>query len=111
LTILRGDGLGAAQLLHLYDPAVDGIPLNWPTAVDLGDLDGDGDLDLVVSNYGSVWDVLKNDGTGALSLVSTFPAKSAASCAVLLDVDNDGDLDLALIDETGDQLIIMQQQN
>ena len=35
-------------------------------------------------------------------------APQAASCALLVDIDNDHDLDLALIDELADLVILMQ---
>ena len=45
-----------------------------------------------------------NDGTGQFALEREFDAPSAASCALLIDLDNDRDLDLAGIDETADVL-------
>jgi hypothetical protein len=64
--------------------------------VALGDLDGDGDLDAFVANYGGgsgeankVW---LNDGTGAFT--ETQSLGSADSVGVALgDLDGDGDLD------------------
>jgi hypothetical protein len=76
--------------------------------VDLGDLDGDGDLDLVVSSYGGgFWRWYSNDGTGSFTAVDSFVALDNPSCAVLLDFDNDGDLDLALTDEIADVVKLM----
>jgi len=37
-----------------------------------------------------------------------FASPQAASCALLLDIDNDRDLDLALIDELSDNIIVMR---
>ena len=69
--------------------------------------DGDGDLDLVTSNFSSAdYSVLENDGQGGFSLIDTLPASSAASCAILHDRDNDGDLDITAIDELDDLIFI-----
>jgi VCBS repeat protein/Big-like domain-containing protein len=77
----------------------------------LGDLDGDGDLDWVISSYGGQqWHVLVNDGTGNFSFDADIDVEDPAanpSCAIMLDVDNDGDLDLALTDETTDHTRIL----
>lgn len=100
--ILLGDGRGGLALPQIYptDP--------FALATDLGDLDGDGDLDWVTSSYGGDWFLFANDGSGSFALTETFPAPEAASCALMLDIDNDGDLDLALIDELADVVILMK---
>jgi hypothetical protein len=109
LTVFRGSGTGTMQVVRAYSAEQDAIPLMFPLAVDLGDLDGDGDLDVVVSNFQGVWNLLRNDGAGGLTQATFVRPTSGATCAVLLDVDNDRDLDLALLDETADELIIMRQ--
>ena len=61
-----------------------------------GDIDGDGDLDLFVTNYGP--DALfRNDGEGRFTEVaagSELARDVWSSSAGMLDADNDGDLDL-----------------
>ncbi len=66
-----------------------------PTAgVALGDMDGDGDLDVVAAGWDDVGRVWANDGTGKLTPLSTFDATILhVHGAVLVDVDGDGDLD------------------
>ena len=62
------------------------------TAVALGDVDGDGDLDAFVANDGAnkVW---RNDGTGTFSDSGQSLGSSVSAGVALGDVDSDGDLD------------------
>ncbi len=78
---------------------------NFPTQVDftgavaLGDVDGDGDLDAFVGNYGQESRLYLNGGTGIFTDVAAtdLPAQFYATFAVALgDVDGDGDLDAYL---------------
>jgi len=98
--ILFGDGAGglAPPVIRPTDP--------FPLATDLGDLDGDGDLDWVTSSFGGNWFVFTNNGTGSFTFDQELLAPDAASCAVLVDIDNDADLDLVLIDELEDVVIL-----
>jgi hypothetical protein len=52
----------------------------------------------------------ENDGSGNFSFVDDFPALSNPSCAVMLDFDNDGDIDLALTDEIADVVILYENE-
>jgi len=65
------------------------------TGAAFADLDGDGDLDLVVNSIGSGTRILFNDGTGRFALAPEIlnPERGGSSLA-LSDVDGDGDLDL-----------------
>jgi hypothetical protein len=75
---------------------------SFPLAIDTGDIDGDGDLELVTSCYTAAkWDIFENSA-GAFINKRTLPASSAGSCCVLHDRDNDGDLDLSGLDEIDD---------
>lgn len=101
-SVLFGDGGGNLTVPLLY------LGESFPIATDVGDLDGDGDLDWVTSSYGGNWRVYSNDGAGGLSLLDTIAAPQAGSCAVLMDLDNDGDLDASLIDEEEDVVLLMK---
>lgn len=67
---------------------------NKVTGCAAGDVDGDGDQDLLVTNEGSV-QLFRNGGAGlSLSLDPSFPALTGTYADVELgDVDADGDLD------------------
>lgn len=100
--ILLGDGSGNLSVPTTY--ATDPFPL----ATDLGDIDGDGDLDWATSSFSGDWWLFLNDGQGNFSFERAFPASLAASCALMLDFDNDQLLDLALIDELADEVILVK---
>jgi hypothetical protein len=101
--VLLGLGTGALQA------AVNTAGAGWMVATDLGDLDGDGDLDWVLSSFGGGrWTLHRNNGAGVFTLHHTFFATSNPACAAVLDIDRDRDLDLALMDEIGDTCTIME---
>lgn len=84
-------------------------------AVDCGDLDGDGDLDLYLTSsipfasYPHGLDqVLINDGTGTFQLDPTATPSTAffASDVTLTDVDNDGALDAFVTRYAGAMLLL-----
>lgn len=94
--ILLGNGTGTLGTAVTYpvDPQV--------VATDLMDLDGDGDLDWGLSSFGGDWRVLRNGGGGTFTTLLEFDAPLAASCILPTDLDNDGDIDLVLVDENAD---------
>ncbi|UCE03560.1 MAG: VCBS repeat-containing protein [Candidatus Latescibacterota bacterium] len=100
--ILLGDGSGSLEAPSILRMQT------FPLATDLGDLDGDGDLDWMTSSFGGGWQLFLNGGSGNYKLERVFAAPQAASCALLFDANNDGDLDLALVDELEDVVLIME---
>ena len=99
-TILFGDGAGEITSATAYPG------MSFPISTDVGDLDGDGDLDWVISNFSGDWWIFTNDGSGAFTLDQTIAAPSSASCSIIVDLDNDGRTDLALIDELDDVVLL-----
>jgi hypothetical protein len=74
-----------------------GQTLGAATHAVLGDLDHDGDLDVLTWAYGQAVQVWANDGHGTFSQQATIAALAQALEfePVLADLDGDGDLDLA----------------
>ena len=64
------------------------------TGVSLADLDGDGDLDLVVNSVGQGTFIYLNDGKAHFHLSATLNPGRAGMSLALGDIDGDGDLDL-----------------
>jgi tRNA threonylcarbamoyladenosine modification (KEOPS) complex Pcc1 subunit len=100
--LLLGDGAGA-----LAEPILRATD-TFPLATDFGDIDGDADLDWITSSYAGDWRLYTNDGSGAFSFLRSFASPQAASCAVIMDRDNDGDMDLALVDELADVVLLQR---
>ena len=108
VTVSMGTGTGGLADPTSYSLAVEGH--GFPLAVDLGDLDGDGDLDIVTSDFRTrLFLIHENQGDGKfIRLPNQLFAPEAASCAILHDRDNDGDLDITGIDEVQDVLILFR---
>jgi hypothetical protein len=84
---------------HFIDVTATYLPqVNDATqSIALADLDGDGDLDMVVGNEVPPNRLLINDGTGVFSEKSEgldLPVPLETRMVLLFDVDNDGDKDI-----------------
>jgi len=69
--------------------------------VDFGDIDGDGDFDLLISGHGvnvCSTTLYYNDGNGVYSINNLFPFENVWKSSVRFsDIDNDNDLDVVII--------------
>jgi hypothetical protein len=89
----------------LWEPVADDVlegPREWTNEVELGDVDGDGDLDVVLANGGGYSSagtpepsrLLLNDGAGTFTDTSLPGAVGLHRTAKVRDLDGDGVADL-----------------
>ena len=83
-------GTGSGTFLPGPDVPVGRGPAN----VVAGDVDGDGDLDLLAANFNTEVSVLLNGGRGTFSSAPSVTMSGDIRHLALADVDGDGDLDL-----------------
>ncbi|AGY57814.1 FG-GAP-like repeat-containing protein [Gloeobacter kilaueensis] len=102
----KGDGTFGEPLL--LSPGAD------PRSVVIGDFDGDGDNDLATATYGSVYDfsqsglyLLLNNGDATFTTQNIAPDNVLTSIATA-DLDGDGDLDFAAINNTSKKVQIFK---
>jgi hypothetical protein len=103
----RNDGTRKVANFVLADTALVKLTRGSHTTPSFGDLDGDGDLDLLVGEASGAVNYYRNDGTKAAPrfvLVSDeWEGIKAGRRSVprLVDLDGDGDLDLVVGNEAG----------
>ena len=87
---------GTTSAVPVLDPSWTSSNSLYTESVAWGDVDGDGDHDLVVGNYGNN-EVYLNNGT-ALATTPAWTSSNALNTRSVAwgDVDGDGDLDLAV---------------
>jgi hypothetical protein len=118
LVVYRGIGAG------LFDEAVVLAGVEWegtgrdPQGVALGDFDGDGDLDIAVSNYISQSvDVFSNMGklaferTSRVRLSTYLGGYGYPRIVASADMDGDGDLDLVANEMGGSRIAVLRNEH
>jgi len=71
-----------------------------PYGISFGDIDGDGDLDIAVTNWNSNnVSILINDGSGNFTLKGNVGVGSKPRGISFGDIDGDGDLDIAVLSD------------
>jgi hypothetical protein len=130
LADLTGDGRPELIALHTSYPTGVGVSINdgagsfrpenvyatggsRPADVAAADLDGDGDLDLAVSDEGSsnkgfLVATLRNVGGGALEGARLWQTGQSPSGIVAVDLDRDGQVDLATANYTSNTVSILR---
>ncbi len=111
IDVLAGDGLG-----HFVRSAV--VPLSSSSSISrgstlsVGDIDADGDDDIVVGNSGlAKVQVFLNDGVGALAEPGvSMSIGGSPRGTTLADVDQDGDLDIVIVKSYAPNLLVMKNQ-
>lgn len=103
LPLLAADPRSFERVLLLEDKG------ETSASVSLGDIDNDGDLDIVLAK-GRHWPlldlVLKNDGKGKFTASNLGPTADRTYSAALADLDGDGDLDAAVSNDKPDKKLI-----
>jgi hypothetical protein len=92
----------------LFEAAITFGTGGTPESVFSADLDGDGDNDLAVANYGSEnISILLNNGDGTFATTVNYAAGSRPISIFAADLDGDGDNDLAVANYDSDNISIL----
>jgi hypothetical protein len=110
LFMLMAGVVTAAGAPRLFDTVVNLETTSEESAnVSMGDLDGDGDLDLVLAKgrHSPLIDrVLLSNGKGAFTASDLGPTADRTYTAALADFDGDGDLDVLTSNDTPDKKMV-----
>ena len=100
------DGSGVVGGLYVYDAGTytlsgtANIPAVYMGSADWGDIDGDGDLDIVImgsdASYNDITEVYKNNGDGTFTSLNTGIAPAEQGEVTFAHINNDAFLDVSL---------------
>ena len=97
-----------AEAKILFNTRIDYPAGERPSSVAIGDLDGDGDLDLAVANwYSDNVSVLLGNGDGTFQSAVNYGAGEYPSSVAIGDLDGDGDLDLAVANTISNNVSVL----
>ncbi len=82
-----------------------------PRSLALGDLDGDGDLDLILADYSRAVTILLGNGDGSFTAGSVNIAGITVSAIAVGDLDGDGDIDITTGNRYADGVAVLINQN
>ena len=102
-----------SEMAQAYGIEVTNFKQTWTTS--FGDLDNDGDQDIVMTNHGENGQILQNDGTGHFTDITALTGFSTAGFDPLEsmcdDFDNDGFLDILISGGGGGNSYLLYHNN
>jgi len=100
--VLLGNGNGTFQSQRISDAGTN------PRSLTLGDVNGDGLLDIMTANFGSTnASVLLGKGDGTFQTAATFATGTNSFSATLGDVNGDGRLDIIAANYNSDNVSVL----
>lgn len=110
LTLTDGNAVGIMKGISngRFLPPVYANAGSNPIWIDSGDLDGDGDKDLVTTDGGTASVSLQlNDGLGAFEYDTSYVVGLSPHCVLVRDFDNDLDADLLCVNRKSKDFIVL----
>ena len=107
VSVLLGNGEGTFQAAVPYVVGSNPQTSLYMQNVLLVDLNQDGNLDIVTSDFsGNVW-VLLGTGTGTFDTATSFPAGASEQQMVSADFNNDGIPDIAMVSQKSNSVVVL----